>query len=78
MPKEPISKQYQKNLDTIGIYLCELRFSDGLTQAELAEQANLHRNTILRAEKGQASLVTLFKLADVFEICPTDLISIID
>ena len=39
-----------KDLNTLATYLRELRFAEGITQQELSQNLNLHRNTIIRAE----------------------------
>lgn len=79
MIRKPIPEQHQKQLEAISTYLRELRFSEGLTQSELSQQMNLHRNTIQHAEGGKnMTLLTIFELADAFDISPADIISIID
>ena len=79
MSSKPIQDQHQKQLETISTYLRELRFSEGLTQTELSQQINLHRNSIQRAEGGKnITLLSIFELADAFNICPSELFSILD
>ena len=79
MIRKPIPDQHQKQLEAISTYLRELRFSEGITQTELSQQMNLHRNTIQRAEGGKnMTLLTIFELADALDISPADIISIID
>jgi hypothetical protein len=79
MTKDPIAKHHQKNLDIIGRYLVELQLNENITTQELGEWAELHRNTIQRAQNGKnTTLLTVFKLADAFGISPADIISIID
>jgi transcriptional regulator with XRE-family HTH domain len=74
MPIKQVSEQHQKRLDNIAIYLRELRFSEGLSQKELSQILNLHRNTIQRAENGHnLTLLTVFELADVLDISPLEL-----
>lgn len=79
MTRKPIPDHHQKQLEVISTYLRELRFSEGLTQTELSEQVNLHRNTIHRAENGgNTTLLTIFELADALDINPAELFSIIE
>ena len=75
---KPIPIHHQRQLDAIGNYLRELRFSEGLTIKELSEHSDLHRNTIQRAETGHVTLKIIFTLAEVFELTPYDIISIIE
>ena len=78
MIRKPIPDLHKKQLEAISNYLRELRFREGLTQTELSEQVNLHRNTIQRAENGgNTTLLTIFELADALDISPTELFSII-
>jgi transcriptional regulator with XRE-family HTH domain len=77
MANKEVPEQHVKRLEYIGIYLRELRFSEGLTQNELSLQANLHRNTIVRAENAKnMTLLSLFELADALEISPKELLDI--
>jgi transcriptional regulator with XRE-family HTH domain len=79
MKRKEIPSEHQEALNAISTYIRELRFSEGLTQLELSQQINLHRNSIQRAEGGKnITLLTIFELADAFDISPTDIISIID
>ena len=69
MKIKPISEQNSKRLDYLSTYLRELRFNEGLTQKELSQNLNLHRNTIVRAENAQnITLITLFELVDAHEL----------
>jgi transcriptional regulator with XRE-family HTH domain len=77
MSSKPISEQHQKRLEIISTYLRELRFSEGLTQKDLSQSVNLHRNTIIRAEKAKnLTLLSLFELADALDINPKELLDI--
>jgi transcriptional regulator with XRE-family HTH domain len=69
MSSKQIPAQHQKRLEIISTYLRELRFSEGLTQKELSQIMNLHRNTIIRAENAKnLTLLSLFELADALDI----------
>jgi transcriptional regulator with XRE-family HTH domain len=71
MASKSISKSHQKRLEYLSTYFRELRFADGLTQREVSEDQDLdlHLNTLIRAENSKTiSLLTLFKLADYYEI----------
>ena len=74
MKPEPIPEHHQKRLDYLSFYIRELRFAEGITQYELSEKMNLHRNTILRAENAKnLTLISLFELADAMEISLNEL-----
>jgi transcriptional regulator with XRE-family HTH domain len=78
MCTKTISKNHDKRLRAIGAFIRELRYAEGLTQAEFSNQTNLHRKTIQRMEGGKnMTLLTIFELADAFDISPADIISII-
>lgn len=69
MSKNPISQIHQKRLDSISFYLRELRFAEGMTQFEISQEFKLHKNTIWRVENGMNfTLVTLFEIADLYDI----------
>ena len=83
MKPEPIPEHYQKRLDSrnklLGQHLKEFRFSEGMTQEEVSQEIELHRNTIIRAETGNnITLGSLFILADFYEISVSELLSVID
>ena len=54
----------------------ELRKAKGLSQEELGERADLHRNFVGMLERGERNptLVTLFRLADGLGVAPGDLL----
>lgn len=63
-----------KRLEYLSHFLYELRVSEGLSQEELSRIVNLHRNTIIRAESGKnLTVMSLFELADAFQITPGEL-----
>lgn len=79
MSSRPIPEQHQKRLEIISIYLRELRFNEGLTQKDLSQTVNLHRNTIIRAENAKnLTLLSLFELADALNISPKDVFMLIE
>lgn len=74
-----ISDQHQKRLDSISIYLRELRFAEGMTQSEICEELDLHKNTLVRVENGKnMNLITLFELADFYGLDVCDLLSMVN
>jgi transcriptional regulator with XRE-family HTH domain len=79
MSSKPIPEQHQKRLEYLSNFLHELRLNENLTQKELSEKLNLHRNTIIRAEAAKnMTLVSLFELADALDFNISDLFSDID
>jgi len=79
MSSKPIPEQHQKRLEIISTYVRELRFSEGLTQKDLSQTVNLHRNTIIRAENAKnLTLLSLFELADALNISPKDVFMLIE
>jgi transcriptional regulator with XRE-family HTH domain len=74
MSNKPVSEHHRKRLIAISTYLRELRFAGGLTQQELSQNLNLHRNSIARAENAQnMTLLSIFELADALEISLSEL-----
>ena len=79
MKTQQVPEHHHKRLDTLGIYLRELRYSEGKTILQLSEHLDIHRNTIQRAETSKnMTLQTLFVLADFYSIRVSELLSIID
>ena len=69
-----IPENQKKKFDLLAAYLRELRFSEGLSQIEISQKGNLHRNTIMRAEDGKnLTLLSVFELADALDISPKEL-----
>jgi transcriptional regulator with XRE-family HTH domain len=61
-------------LTAISNFLKGYRINSGITQEELSQQSNLHRNTIINAENGRnITLLSLLDLADALEISPEEL-----
>ena len=74
MKKKTVSPKNKKRLEAIAIYLYELRLAESMTQNELSQTLNLHRNTIIRAENNHnMTLLTLFELADSLYISLSEL-----
>ncbi len=74
MLNKPIPSQHIKRLEYLSTFLRELRINEGMTQKELSQQMNLHRNTIIRAENAKnLTLLSLFELADALDISPKEL-----
>jgi len=79
MKSKEIPEHNRKRLETIGNYLREYRFNEGLTQQEISENTHLHRNSIVRAENGKNyTLLSLFELTDFYQINTNELFSGID
>lgn len=63
-------------VDALGKALANRRRALGLTQSQLAERAQLHRNAVGLAERGQTSISVdvLFALADSLQILASELV----
>lgn len=73
MSRKPVSNINRKRLLELSTFLRELRLNSNLTQQDLSNY-NLHRNTIIRAENNHnITLITLFELADAFDISLSEL-----
>ena len=74
-----IVKGDNKELTTIGLFLKELRINSGYTQLELSHLSAVHLNSISRIENGNNfTIAMLLRLAEVLEITPAEVLSIID
>lgn len=72
-------KKHEKNIELISNYLREIRFSENLTNENVQELTGLAKNTISRVENGyNITLVTLLELAEVYDVKPSEILSIID
>jgi len=79
MRKNQIPVHHQKRLVAISNYLRELRYSENMTQREVCREIDLHVNTLKRIEGNQNySVLSLFQLADFYNISPSELLSILD
>lgn len=63
-------------LRKLGLRVRERRLSRGLTQAQLAEQCDLHRTFIGSVERGErnVSILNLRLIAKVLRVSPAELI----
>ncbi len=64
-----ISEHNKKRLEEIGLLLHELRLNECMTQKELSDNIDLHRNTIIRIENSKnVTLISLFEIIDYYNI----------
>ena len=64
-----ISEDHQKILLELGLFFREHRLYDGLTISDVANDLDLHKTTIARAEHGcNITLSSLLVLADYYQI----------
>lgn len=69
MNKNKIPEEHQNRLTELACFLRELRFAEGMTQQEVCEELNLHKNTLIRVENGyDMNVTTLFEIADFYDI----------
>ncbi len=74
MDKNQISSNHKLKLEKIGALMKEYRLAEGWTQQMLSEYANLHRNTVIRAENAKnISLLTFLEIADTLNIRLSDI-----
>ena len=80
MSKLKTEKHNEARLRLISDIFFELRFARGETQQQVSNGiSNLHRNTISRIEStNPLNLISLFKLADYYEIPISELFSHIE
>lgn len=79
MSKKPIPQHHQKRLEILSAYIRELRFGEGMTQNLVGQEIDLHLNSIIRIENSKNfTILTLFELADYYEIPASEILSIID
>ena len=61
-------------LTAISNFIRVYRVDSGITQQQLSEQSNLHRNTIINAESAKnITLLSLFELLDALDVSPEEL-----
>lgn len=61
-------------LAAISKFLRVYRVDSGITQQQLSEQSNIHRNTIIHAENAKnITLLSLFELLDALDVSPKEL-----
>lgn len=70
----------RKRLKAVGAQVQKLRNSKALTQAGLAEKADLSTNYVGQIERGQANatLPSLIAIADALEVNPSELLAPLD
>ena len=69
MIKKTYPQEYYKKLDNLSALIKEYRLANGYTQIELAENLNLHRNTLSRVERGyDCHILNLIEIAQTLEI----------
>jgi transcriptional regulator with XRE-family HTH domain len=69
MYTKTIPDRHRKKIEYLSTYFRELRLNEGMTQKELSQNLNLHRNTIIRAENAEnLTLLSVFELADALDI----------
>lgn len=74
-----IPPHFQHKMNLLSQYLVECRFNENLSQWDVSEEIDIHRNTIVRAENGKnITLVSLFILADYYEMPLSDLFSVFE
>jgi len=79
MNNKDIARKFEKQLMILANYFKELRFSDNITQVEVAEESGLHRNTISNIETSKNfTVLTLLQLCDFYELSASELMSIVD
>ena len=77
MKKETIKNSDDRSLgSSFGLVLRQLRQSRGLSQEQLGFESGYHRTYISLLERGQKSpsLQTIFKLAEVLKVEPSEII----
>ena len=74
MYTKTIPDRHRKKIEYLSTYFRELRLNEGMTQKELSQNLNLHRNTIIHAENAKnLTLLSVFELADALDISLKDL-----
>ena len=69
MYTKTIPDHHRKKFEYLSTYIRELRLNQGMTQQELSQNLNLHRNTIIHAENAKnLTLLSVFELADALDI----------
>lgn len=72
-------KKFKRQMISVSHYFKELRFSENLTQEEVADESGLHRNTISNIESSRNyEILTLLQLCEFYQISVSELFSIIE
>jgi len=80
-PADSLLSLVESNLkESFGKVLSQLRKEHGISQQELADNCNIERAFISRMERAisQPTITVVFKIADYFEIKPSELVEKID
>jgi transcriptional regulator with XRE-family HTH domain len=79
MNAKQIPEHQQKQLQKISCFLKELRINNYLTQLEVSKETGIHPNTLIRIENSKNfTLIKLLLLAELYQISPANLLSILD
>jgi len=72
-----MNRDERRFLERIGDRVRELRVAAGLTQAQLADRAGLHRTFIGSVERGErnVALLSLRRIAQALRTTPTELLA---
>ncbi len=74
MKNNNIPSKYFEILESVGTLIKEYRFNNNYSQAELSQNLNVHRNTLIRAENGKnITVLSLIEIAETLEIDLKDL-----
>jgi transcriptional regulator with XRE-family HTH domain len=78
--REQLTKRNERRLSSIGSYLKEWRFTEGMTREQVSEELKIHHHTLRRIETGIGgyNIVHIFKLADYFGVSPEEVIGILE
>lgn len=71
MKTKEIPEHNKERLQAVAAFLKEYRISNGYSQLEVSESANLSRNSIVRLESQRPenlTLLTVFEIADALEV----------
>lgn len=79
MNAKQIPEYQQKKLQKISCFLKELRINNYLTQLEVSRETGIHPNTLIRIENSKNfTVIKLLLLAELYQISPAELLSILD
>jgi transcriptional regulator with XRE-family HTH domain len=73
-PMKQLNHHNQKRMKYISAFIRNYRLNMGMSQYELSECTNVHRNTLVRLEAGKnISLIKLFEILDAMNLEPHQL-----
>lgn len=82
MSMKKLSKKQTKKLETIGLYLREIRMNENMTRDDVCSQTNnkIGKHTLLRIERKchNYGIKHLLLLAELYNTPPSEILSIID